>query len=124
MQQSKILIVIKSRSALITFRLPPNLREIVYCTSIREGNEREWAFALKRYLSSNLPSEKDVILSSLGCTNKPWLLTKYLEMIMRNNSGIRKQDAARVFEAVASNPVGNGLAFNFLRNNWSKLKDR
>lgn len=49
---------------------------------------------------------------------------RYLEFILRNDSGIRKQDAAQVFESVAKNPVGYQLAFTFLRNNWSKLKER
>lgn len=103
---------------------PPSLMEVIYCTAIREGNDREWNVAYRRYLASNLPSEKNVILSSLGCTTKPSLLSKYLEFILRNDSGIRKQDAAQVFEAVAKNPVGYQLAFTFLRNNWSKLKER
>lgn len=61
------------------FRLPlnpPSLMEVIYCTAIREGNDREWNVAYKRYLSSNLPSEKNIILSSLGCTTKPSLLSK------------------------------------------------
>lgn len=38
-------------------------------------------------------------------------------MSITTSSGIRKQDGARAFGAVARNPVGNELAFDFLSTN-------
>lgn len=56
--------------------VPLNLKEVIYCTSIREGSDMEWNYAYRKYLDTNLPSEKKVLLKALGCATKPWLLSK------------------------------------------------
>lgn len=69
----------EDRNLLITeifFRIPPNLKHVVYCTSIREGGVPEWSFAYKRYLETTNMNEKQIILSALGCTTEVFLLTK------------------------------------------------
>lgn len=48
-------------------------------------------------------------------------LGRYLEMAFNDSSGIRKQDAFRVFGAVASNKVGRPLAWSFLQDNWDAI---
>lgn len=92
-------------------------------------------------------SEKELILDSLGCTTKPWLLAKYvsnsnqakhilfdisffflllyryLNMTITSTSGIRKQDGRRAFIAVAENSVGFEIAFDFLMSNIQQISD-
>lgn len=99
----------------------PNVRLIAYCAAIREGGEAEWNFALRRYETTNLLSEKNILLKALGCSSKRWVLAKYLSMIITNNTTIRKQDGDVAFIAVAKNIIGNQLAFEFLRNNWNDI---
>ncbi|XP_015604737.1 aminopeptidase Ey [Cephus cinctus] len=101
----------------------PNLKSVVYCTAMRAGGEAEWDFAWQRYLKTNVGSEKDLLLNALGCTRETWILSRYLDWAITDNSGIRKQDAARVFGSVANNVIGQPLAFNFLRNKWARLKE-
>ena len=48
---------------------------------------------------------------------------RYLDWAVTENSGIRKQDAARVFAAVSNNAVGQPLAYGFLRNKWDRVRD-
>jgi hypothetical protein len=57
-----------------------------------------------------------------SCTN---ILShyRYLDWAVSENSGIRKQDAARVFAAIASNSVGQPLAYSFLRNKWDRIHE-
>jgi len=50
-------------------------------------------------------------------------IVRYLDWAVSENSGIRKQDAARVFSAIASNSVGQPLAYSFLRNKWDHIRD-
>lgn len=69
------------------------------------------------YLNQSTASEKEVLLNALGCTAKPWLLSKYLNMTLSASSGIRKQDGYRALHAIARNPAGNELAFDFLSTN-------
>nr|CAD7438146.1 unnamed protein product [Timema bartmani] len=94
-----------------------NLKSVVYCSAIRVGGQDEWDFAWQRYRNTNVGSEKDILLGALGCTRETWILSRYLEWSVLENSGIRKQDSARVFSSVSSNPIGQPLAYNFLRNN-------
>ncbi|XP_048262950.1 aminopeptidase N isoform X2 [Bombus terrestris] len=103
--------------------ISPNLKLVVYCTAIRFGGQIEWDFAWQRYLETNVGSEKDLLLHSLGCTRETWLLNRYLDWIITENSGIRKQDAARVINSIASNSIGQPLAFNYLRNKWHRLRE-
>ncbi|KAL0271356.1 UNVERIFIED_CONTAM: hypothetical protein PYX00_008471 [Menopon gallinae] len=103
--------------------ISPNLKSIVYCTAIRVGGEKEWNFAWERYLNSNVGSEKDLILEALGCSSEIWILSRYLDWSMSETNGIRKQDVAKVFGALSENPVGQMLAFKFLRSQWQKLKN-
>ncbi|XP_023949404.1 aminopeptidase N [Bicyclus anynana] len=100
-----------------------DLRSTVYCVGVQAGNAREWNFAWERFLAVSVPSERELLLSVLGCTRAPYLLYRYLELALRNDSGIRKQDTVRVFSAVASSSIGEPIAFNFVRANWQRLKE-
>ncbi|KAG5305888.1 AMPN Aminopeptidase, partial [Pseudoatta argentina] len=102
--------------------VPPNLKSVVYCTAIRVGGQSEWKFAWQRYLAANVESDKDLLLQALSCTREIWLLSRYLDWAVTENSGIRKQDATRVFESVASNVAGRSLTFDYIRNKWMDLR--
>lgn len=103
--------------------ISPNLKSVVYCTAIRMGGQPEWDFTWYRFLETNVGSEKDLLLYALGCSRETWLLTRYLDRALTENSGIRKQDVTRVFASVASNIIGQPLAFNYFRNKWDRLKE-
>lgn len=96
------------------------MRGIVYCAAIQYGTEHEWDFAFERYLKTNVPAEKELLLSALGCSKEPWLLYRYLRRAVTGQH-IRKQDVFRVFAAVSNTVVGQQIAFNYLRNNWSDI---
>lgn len=49
---------------------------------------------------------------------------RYLEYSVDESKGIRSQDALSVFSAVYANPVGVDVAFEFLRHNYTVIKDR
>ncbi|KAM3967196.1 LOW QUALITY PROTEIN: aminopeptidase N [Aphomia sociella] len=100
-----------------------DVRSTVYCVGVQVGGAREWRFAWERFRVASAPSERELLLSVLGCTRAPYLLYRYLELSLRNDSGIRKQDTVRVFSAVAGSAIGQPIAFNFVRANWQRLKD-
>jgi aminopeptidase N len=101
--------------------IPANLRYVVYCTAMRQGNVAEWQYAFNQYLKTTSVTEKNVILDALGCTTQKWLLSRYLDYLARNDSSIRIQDADRVFKSVCDNHAAHTIAFDFLRTNWNKL---
>ncbi|KAL6262287.1 hypothetical protein P5V15_007381 [Pogonomyrmex californicus] len=102
--------------------ISPNLKSVVYCTAIRVGGQSEWEFAWQRYRGTNVGSEKDLLLQALACTREIWLLSRFVDWAVTENSGIRKQDAARVFGSIANNIVGQPLVFDYFRNNWEHLR--
>lgn len=57
-------------------KIKPNMKDIVYCVAMREGGLPEWKFAHKQYLETSSASERETLLTALGCTQKPWLLSK------------------------------------------------
>ncbi|XP_052836414.1 aminopeptidase N isoform X4 [Drosophila gunungcola] len=103
--------------------IKPNLKSVIYCTALAEGSSAEWYFAYKQYMKTTSASEKEEILTSLGCTTKPWLLSKYLNMTINPTSGILKQDGALAFRTVASNAIGHEIAFDFLQSNIKEIAE-
>lgn len=101
----------------------PNLKNIVYCTAIKYGDQAEWDFAWERFQKTTIASEKETLLSALGCSRETWILTRFLEYSMTDEYGIRKQDVFRVFIAVSNNVIGQPIAFSYIRNNWKKMKE-
>ncbi|XP_066252705.1 aminopeptidase Ey [Euwallacea similis] len=101
----------------------PDLRQTVYCTAIGDGGQEEWEFAWSRYVNTNVASDKEILLNSLACSKDIWILSRYLEWSITENSGIRKQDTARVFASVSENPIGYDLAYRFLKTHWKSILD-
>nr|CAD7455286.1 unnamed protein product [Timema tahoe] len=101
--------------------IPADLTSVTYCTSLRHGGETEWEYLWQKYLTSTVSTEQVLLLSALGCTTQETLINRYLTLSITEDSGIRKQDAARVFSAVYSNVGGIDLAFNFLTENYESI---
>lgn len=103
--------------------MSPNIRSVVYCTAIKHGDQIEWEFAWERFQKTSVSSEKELLLTALGCTRETWLLTRYLKMSLDDRFGIRKHDVFRVFVAVSGNVIGQPIAFNFIRSHWKQMKE-
>ena len=103
-------------------KISANIRSTVYCTAIKYGELAYWDFAWERYKRTNVASEKEILRGALSCTREPWRLIKFMELALDPTSEIRRQDSVSVFRAVASNPVGDRLAFDFIRSNWDRVK--
>ncbi|KRK04208.1 aminopeptidase Ey isoform X4 [Drosophila yakuba] len=97
--------------------VPINLRSTVYCTALGQGSEEDWDFLWSRYKKSNVGSDRQTILSTLGCSKAVWILQRYMEKAFSPKSGIRKQDSALCFQAVASGQVGFLLAKQYMMEN-------
>uniref|UniRef100_A0A669B8U1 Aminopeptidase n=1 Tax=Oreochromis niloticus TaxID=8128 RepID=A0A669B8U1_ORENI len=103
-----------------TDQISPNLRTTVYCSAIAEGGAVEWDFAWKMYKSATIASEAEKLLYALSCTKQPWLLNRYLEYCL-DPTMIRKQDATFTINYIAGNPIGQPLAWDFIRANWAHI---
>jgi len=58
------------------FRIPPDLRSVVYCSALINGGEEEWDFLWEQYQKTNVATDQVLILNALGCTTKPDLLNR------------------------------------------------
>lgn len=95
-------------------RIPSHFQYTVYCTAVKHGGEPAWTFLWKKYLSSDVASEKDTILKALACAKEIWLLNRFLDWSINGTSGIRSQDSSSVFLSVSNNEIGFYVARNFL----------
>ncbi|XP_073687905.1 aminopeptidase N-like [Garra rufa] len=100
--------------------IKPNLRYTVYCSAIAAGGEKEWDFAWQEFENATVASEKDKLRAAMTCATKPWLLNRYLKYTLDPNK-IRKQDATSTIISIASNVVGQSLAWDFVRANWEYI---
>ncbi|SPP85572.1 blast:Aminopeptidase N [Drosophila guanche] len=101
--------------------VPQNLRSVVYCAALRQGDEDDWNFLWHRYGNATVASERRLILQALGCTQIVCVARRYLHMIFDENSSIRKQDISLAFGAIVRSDIGYTLAKDYFINNFSLL---
>ncbi|XP_051740471.1 alanyl (membrane) aminopeptidase b, tandem duplicate 1 [Ctenopharyngodon idella] len=97
-----------------------NLRSVAYCSAIAAGGEEEWNFAWEMFQKTNVATEKDKLRAAMACATQPWILNRYLSYTL-NATLIRKQDATSTIISIASNVVGQSLAWDFVRANWEYI---
>ncbi|NWV49442.1 AMPN Aminopeptidase, partial [Daphoenositta chrysoptera] len=100
--------------------VPPNLRSAIYCSMVATGGEEAWNFLWDRFREAPVVSEADKLRTALSCSPHPWILSRYLEYTL-DPTKIRKQDATSTINSIASNVVGQPLAWDFIRGNWRTL---
>ncbi|XP_028286017.1 aminopeptidase N-like [Parambassis ranga] len=103
-----------------TNTIHPNLRSTVYCNAIAAGGTVEWNFAWKKFKEASIATEAEKLRAALACTTQPWLLNRYLEYTLEPTM-IRKQDATSTIVYIASNVIGQSLAWDFVRARWSYI---
>ncbi|NXY01176.1 AMPN Aminopeptidase, partial [Pteruthius melanotis] len=100
--------------------VPPNLRSAIYCSMVATGGEEAWNFLWARFREAPVVAEADKLRTALTCSPHPWILNRYLEYTL-DPAKIRKQDATSTINSIASNVVGQPLAWDFIRGNWKTL---
>ncbi|NXN15882.1 AMPN Aminopeptidase, partial [Indicator maculatus] len=100
--------------------IPANLRSSIYCSIVATGGEEAWDFIWKKFKNATVVSEADKLRTALSCSPLPWILNRYLQYTL-DPTKIRKQDATSTINSIASNVVGQPLAWDFIRGNWKML---
>ncbi|NXO04850.1 AMPN Aminopeptidase, partial [Rhinopomastus cyanomelas] len=100
--------------------IPANLRSSIYCSIVATGGEEAWDFIWDRFKEATVVSEADKLRSALTCSPHPWILNRYLQYTL-DPTKIRRQDATSTINSIASNVVGQPLAWDFIRSNWRTL---
>ncbi|XP_035168096.1 aminopeptidase N [Oxyura jamaicensis] len=97
-----------------------NLRSAIYCSAVATGGQEAWDFMWDRFREATVVSEADKIRTALACSTETWILQRYLQYTI-DPTKIRKQDATSTINSIASNVVGQPLAWDFIRSNWKLL---
>lgn len=102
--------------------IPPNLKTVVYCNAIAAGGVKEWDFGWAMFKNSTIAAEAEKLMYALSCTKEPWLLNRYLQYTIDPNL-IRKHDASSAIVYIATNVIGQPLAWNFIRAKWQLINN-
>ncbi|XP_059162409.1 endoplasmic reticulum aminopeptidase 1-like isoform X2 [Physella acuta] len=100
-----------------------DLRGIIYGTGLKYGKKADWDIVFQRYLTSNVPSEKITLLSSLADTTDARVLQIFLEYSL-DDTKVKSQNSGDVIEYVAANNNGFLLSWRFFRLHWDELYER
>ncbi len=98
------------------------MRALVYRYHIEYVDDYDdWKALLNVYVQTVDPQEQAYILTALSYSRSTWILSSYLDEILKQGSLIRRQDFFTVLSAVSRNPIGRTLAWSYFRQNWNKL---
>ncbi|XP_022215268.2 aminopeptidase N-like [Drosophila obscura] len=94
--------------------IPVDVRATVYCTAIAEGDEINWYFLWRRYSNPTDLHARGMLLSALACTQRPWVVLKLLDFIMRPKGTMPDEDVSAAVEALTNQDVGFHIARAYL----------
>jgi aminopeptidase N len=119
------LFIIHRLSAILSYFIPsvsPNIRSLVYKYHIEYIDDyNDWDALLNVYIRTVDPQEQAYILNALSYSRSTWILSLYLDEILKPNSVIKQQDFFIVLNAISRNPAGRSLAWYFFRKNWNRI---
>ncbi|XP_008053236.1 endoplasmic reticulum aminopeptidase 2 [Carlito syrichta] len=98
--------------------IPTDVLKIVY--SVGAQTIAGWNYLLEQYELSMSGAEKYKILYGLSTSKHQEKLVKLIELGMEGKV-IKTQDLAALLQAIARNPKGQQLVWNFVRENWTHL---
>ncbi|XP_023311598.1 membrane alanyl aminopeptidase-like [Anoplophora glabripennis] len=101
-----------------------NLRGFVYCNALRYSDSAtsDWNFLWESLQSETLTSERETIITALGCTKDTAVLKHYLDQSLSSSSGINLDDVPNVWFAVyTGSSEGVDVAFDYLYENYTKM---
>lgn len=104
-------------------RIPPNIRDIVYCTGVSLMDEDVWEFIWMKFHSTGAISEKKILLEALTCSDNTFLLNRLLNLSLSSDL-VPEQDVIDVIIHVGRNPQGRNLAWKYFREKWDILNAR
>lgn len=58
------------------YKIPSNLKEIVFAAGIKSGGLQEWQHCWKVFNESKNTKERFALMNALGATSDPWLLQR------------------------------------------------
>ena len=64
-------------------RVPPDLKSSVYRFGIVTGGQKEWEFAYNQFKSTDVVSDKLILLRAMAGSQEPWIIERQEAGILR-----------------------------------------
>jgi tricorn protease interacting factor F2/3 len=110
-----------ARSYLENASLDPDIRGACLSAVSNDGTRQSFDTIKKAYEEKVNIEEKIALLCTLSEFTDPALLTQYINYAMTD--AVRRQDLRTVFSRIAHNPSCPALFFNWVKENWERLRD-
>ncbi|XP_053330196.1 aminopeptidase Q [Spea bombifrons] len=101
-----------------TNAIPYSIRNSISCYAIAHGDEKQWEFAWNILNKSMAQDhvEHSYLKQALCCTKEPWLIHRYLQNTLEENS----PSALAIILSMATEDIGGHIAWDFLKENWQR----
>jgi len=107
-----------------TKRPNPDVRDTVYFFGMQSvGNQEIWETVWDLFVNEADASEKSKLMYGLSAVQEPWLLQRYISLAW-NEEYVRGQDYFTCLTYISSNPMGESLVWDYVRENWPQLVAR
>ena len=63
------------------YSIPADLKAPVYHFGVVTGGEKEWDFVFNQFTSTNVVSDKRILLYAMAGAQEPWLIERYFYLI-------------------------------------------
>ncbi|XP_068153826.1 glutamyl aminopeptidase isoform X1 [Drosophila tropicalis] len=105
-------------------RPSPDIRDVVYYYGLQQVNtEAAWDQVYQLYQAETDAQEKLKLMNALAAVKVPWLLQRYINLAWDENI-VRRQDYFTLLGYISTNPVGQSLVWDYVREKWEQLVDR
>ena len=106
-------------------KIDANLREVVYSTAIRQGEEKEWEFLWQKFTEETVDSERLKLIYTLGVSTNQNSIERYLNETLETLGGnVRLQDVVYIYRSIGAFAPGRRFQFEWLLSNWNSIKEK
>ncbi|KAH8273103.1 hypothetical protein KR018_001059 [Drosophila ironensis] len=105
-------------------RPSPDIRDVVYYYGLQQVNtEAAWDQVWQLYLNEDDAQEKLKLLNAVCSVQVPWILRRLINWAW-DETLVRRQDYFTLLGYISTNPVGQNLVWDYVRENWEQLVER
>lgn len=102
--------------------VPKNLRSVVYCVNLREGDSYELETLYQKFKTETVATEETLLQNSFGCVKKQELIERVFNLILSDE--IRRQDKSSVLSTLyTENNENITPVFELVTANYVKLAE-
>lgn len=108
-----------------TVRPTPDLRSLVYYYGMKSvGGETEWEKLFELFAKEQDATEKTKLQSALTAVREPWILRRLIDLASKDEVYVRKQDYFSLMSSISSNPIGESIVWEYVKDHWLEIVDR